>query len=80
MPTFIFGLPAVAYAIYRTAKPENRPVIKGLLLSGVLVSVITGISEPIEFLFLFLPSAVCLPYCNVWVGFDGHGNSWRHHW
>lgn len=34
MPTFIFGLPAVAYAIYRTAKPENRPVIKGLLLSG----------------------------------------------
>src|SRR5699024_7407086 len=42
MPTFIFGLPAVAYAIYRTAKPENRPVIKGLLLSGVLVSVVTG--------------------------------------
>ncbi len=54
MPTFIFGLPAVAYAIYRTAKPENRPVIKGLLLSGVLVSVVTGISEPIEFLFLFI--------------------------
>ncbi|MFH7827596.1 maltose/glucose-specific PTS transporter subunit IIBC [Kluyvera chengduensis] len=54
MPTFIFGLPAVAYAIYRTAKPENRPIIKGLLLSGVLVSVITGISEPIEFLFLFI--------------------------
>ena len=54
MPTFIFGLPAVAYAIYRTARPENRPVIKGLLLSGVLVSVVTGISEPIEFLFLFI--------------------------
>ncbi|MEG0280490.1 MAG: maltose/glucose-specific PTS transporter subunit IIBC [Morganella sp. (in: enterobacteria)] len=54
MPTFIFGLPAVAYAIYRTAKPANRPVIKGLLLSGVLVSVVTGISEPIEFLFLFI--------------------------
>lgn len=54
MPTFIFGLPAVAYAIYRTAKPENRPIIKGLLISGVLVSVITGISEPIEFLFLFI--------------------------
>ncbi|HCB2601054.1 TPA: PTS maltose transporter subunit IICB [Citrobacter koseri] len=58
MPTFIFGLPAVAYAIYRTAKPENRPVIKGLLLSGVLVSVITGISEPIEFLFLFIAPAL----------------------
>lgn len=58
MPTFIFGLPAVAYAIYRTAKPENRPIIKGLLLSGVLVSVITGISEPIEFLFLFIAPAL----------------------
>ncbi|HHU0691655.1 maltose/glucose-specific PTS transporter subunit IIBC [Citrobacter sp. Marseille-Q3906] len=58
MPTFIFGLPAVAFAIYRTAKPENRPIIKGLLLSGVLVSVITGISEPIEFLFLFIAPAL----------------------
>ncbi|EES3574872.1 PTS maltose transporter subunit IICB [Escherichia coli] len=58
MPTFMFGLPAVAYAIYRTAKPENRPVIKGLLLSGVLVSVVTGISEPIEFLFLFIAPAL----------------------
>ena len=58
MPTFIFGLPAVAYAIYRTARPENRPVIKGLLLSGVLVSVVTGISEPIEFLFLFIAPAL----------------------
>ena len=58
MPTFIFGLPAVAYAIYRTAKPENRHIIKGLLLSGVLVSVITGISEPIEFLFLFIAPAL----------------------
>ena len=53
MPTFIFGLPAVAYAIYRTARPENRPVIKGLL-----VSVVTGISEPIEFLFLFIAPAL----------------------
>ncbi|AYN27776.1 PTS maltose transporter subunit IICB [Buttiauxella sp. 3AFRM03] len=58
MPTFIFGLPAVAFAIYRTAKPENRHIIKGLLISGVLVSVITGISEPIEFLFLFIASAL----------------------
>lgn len=48
MPTFIFGLPAVAYAIYRTARPENRPVIKGLLLSGVLVSVVTGISSQLN--------------------------------
>ena len=65
MPTFIFGLPAVAYAIYRTAKPENRPVIKGLLLSGVLVSVVTGISEPIEFLFLFIAPVLYLPHYYV---------------
>ena len=54
MPTFIFGLPAVAIAIYYTAKKENRKAIKGLLISGILVSVVTGISEPIEFLFLFV--------------------------
>jgi len=54
MPTFIFGLPAVALAIYLTAKKENRNAIKGLLISGILVSVVTGISEPIEFLFLFV--------------------------
>lgn len=54
MPTFMFGLPAVALAIYHVAKKENRPAIKGLLLSGFLVSFVTGISEPIEFLFLFI--------------------------
>ncbi len=54
MPTFMFGLPAVALAIYHVAKKENRPAIKGLLMSGFLVSFVTGISEPIEFLFLFV--------------------------
>lgn len=54
MPTFMFGLPAVAIAIYMTARPENRKAIKGLLISGILVSLVTGISEPIEFLFLFV--------------------------
>lgn len=54
MPIFIFALPAVAVAMYYTAKKMNSPAIKGLLLSGILVSVVTGISEPIEFLFLFI--------------------------
>lgn len=54
MPTFMFGLPAIALAIYVVAKKENRPAIKGLLMSGFLVSFVTGISEPIEFLFLFI--------------------------
>lgn len=60
MPTFMFGLPAVAYVIYRCAKPENRGAIKGLLVSGFLVSFVTGISEPIEFLFLFIAPVLYL--------------------
>ncbi|OUA97980.1 maltose/glucose-specific PTS transporter subunit IIBC [Bacillus thuringiensis] len=54
MPSFMFGLPAVALAIYHTARPENRKKIKGLLISGVLAAFVTGITEPIEFLFLFV--------------------------
>ncbi|MFK9091855.1 maltose/glucose-specific PTS transporter subunit IIBC [Bacillus salipaludis] len=58
MPTFMFGLPAVALAIYHTAKPENRKKIKGLLISGVVATFVTGITEPIEFLFLFISPAL----------------------
>jgi PTS system maltose and glucose-specific IIC component len=53
MPTFMFGLPAAALAMYHTAVPEKRAGIKGLLLSGIMASFVTGITEPIEFLFLF---------------------------
>ncbi|MGG0737380.1 maltose/glucose-specific PTS transporter subunit IIBC [Niallia taxi] len=58
MPTFMFGLPAVALAIYHTALPEKRSKIKGLLISGVIATFVTGITEPIEFLFLFLAPAL----------------------
>lgn len=54
MPTFMFGLPAAALAMYKTARLENRSAIKGLLISGVLATFVTGITEPIEFLFLFI--------------------------
>ncbi|WP_426423254.1 maltose/glucose-specific PTS transporter subunit IIBC [Pediococcus acidilactici] len=54
MPTFMFGLPGAALAMYHTAKPENRTKIKGLLISGFIATFITGITEPIEFLFLFI--------------------------
>lgn len=54
MPTFMFGLPGAALAMYHTAKPENRAKIKGLLISGFIATFITGITEPIEFLFLFI--------------------------
>ena len=54
MPSFMFGLPAAAFAMYTTARPENRTKIKGLLISGFIATFVTGITEPIEFLFLFV--------------------------
>ncbi|MBO0473698.1 PTS system, maltose and glucose-specific IIBC component [Enterococcus sp. DIV0840] len=54
MPTFMFGLPAAALAMYQTALPQNRHKIKGLLISGVIATFVTGITEPLEFLFLFI--------------------------
>lgn len=58
MPTFMFALPAIAVAIYFCAREEKRDAIKGLLVSGMLVAFVTGISEPIEFLFLFVAPAL----------------------
>lgn len=60
MPSFLFGLPAVALAIYHTAYPENRKKIRGLLISGVVASMVAGITEPIEFLFLFVAPVLYL--------------------
>lgn len=54
MPTFMFGLPAAALAMYHVALPSRRSKVKGLLISGVLATFVTGITEPIEFLFLFI--------------------------
>ena len=53
-PLMIFGLPGAALAMYHTAKPENKKVVGGLLLSAALTSMLTGITEPIEFTFLFV--------------------------
>lgn len=50
----IFGLPGAALAMYRTAKPEKKKAAGGLLLSAALASMLTGITEPIEFSFLFV--------------------------
>lgn len=50
----IFGLPGAALAMYRTAKPEKKKIAGGLLLSAALTSMLTGITEPIEFSFLFV--------------------------
>ncbi len=50
----IFGLPGAALAMYRQAKPEKKKAAKGLLLSAALTCMFTGITEPIEFSFLFV--------------------------
>ena len=50
----MFGLPAAAIAIYHTAKPENRAKVGGIMMSGALTSFLTGITEPIEFAFMFV--------------------------
>ena len=50
----IFGLPGAALAMYRQAKPEHRKTAGGLLLSAALTCMLTGITEPIEFSFLFV--------------------------
>ncbi len=53
-PLMIFGLPGAALAMYKCAKPEKRKVVGTLLLSAALTSMLTGITEPLEFTFLFV--------------------------
>ncbi|MDR3429833.1 PTS transporter subunit EIIC [Silvimonas sp.] len=50
----MFGLPAAAFAIWHTAKPEKRAMVGGIMISAALTSFLTGITEPIEFSFLFV--------------------------
>jgi N-acetylglucosamine PTS system EIICBA or EIICB component len=53
-PVMMFGLPAAAIAIWRAARPERRAVIGGIMLSAAFTSFLTGVTEPIEFSFLFV--------------------------
>jgi PTS system glucose-specific IIC component len=50
----MWGLPAAAIAMWHTARPENRAKVGGIMLSAALTSFLTGITEPIEFSFLFV--------------------------
>lgn len=54
----IFGLPGAALAMYRCARPERKKAAGGLLLSAALTSMLTGITEPLEFSFLFVAPAL----------------------
>ena len=62
-PLMIFGLPGAAFALYRCAEPENRKAVGGLLLSAALTSMLTGITEPLEFTFLFVAPAMYVVHC-----------------
>ncbi|MEO1147315.1 MAG: glucose-specific PTS transporter subunit IIBC [Cyanobacteria bacterium J06638_22] len=50
----MFGLPAAAIAMWHSAKPKNRKIIGGIMISAALTSFLTGITEPIEFSFVFV--------------------------
>jgi PTS system N-acetylglucosamine-specific IIC component len=53
-PVMLFGLPAAALAMYFTAKQENKKLVGGVMFSAALTSIVTGITEPIEFAFMFV--------------------------
>lgn len=62
-PFMMFGLPAAAYAMYKEAKPERKLMASGILLSGALTAFLTGITEPLEFSFLFIAPALYGIHC-----------------
>ena len=57
-PIMMFGLPAACLAMYHTALPDRRKAVAGMLLSLALTSFLTGVTEPIEFSFMFLAPAL----------------------
>lgn len=57
-PFMIFGLPAAAFAMYRAALPSKKKIVGSLLLSAGITAMLTGITEPIEFTFLFVAPAL----------------------
>lgn len=59
-PVMMFGLPAACLAMYRSALPDRRKAVGGMLLSLALTAMLTGVTEPIEFSFMFLAPALYL--------------------
>lgn len=68
-PFMLFGLPAAALAIYHEARPERKKAVAGIMASAALTSFLTGITEPIEFAFLFVAPVLFLIHC-VFAGFS----------
>lgn len=67
-PLMIFGLPGAALAMYKAAKSDKKKEVGGLLLSAALTSMVTGITEPLEFTFLFVAPLLYGIHC-VLAGF-----------
>src|SRR6185295_10527833 len=59
-PVMMFGLPAACLAMYRTARAQSRKIVGGVLLSMALTSFLTGVTEPVEFAFIFLAPVLYL--------------------
>ena len=53
-PIMMFALPAAALAIWQESKPKNRPVVAGVMISVALTAFLTGVTEPLEFSFMFI--------------------------
>ena len=62
-PFMIFGLTGAALAMYRRARPEKKQVVSGLLISAAVTSMLTGITEPLEFTFLFVAPSMYVVHC-----------------
>lgn len=62
-PLMMFGLPGAALAMYTCARPENKKAVGSLLLSAVISSAVTGITEPLEFAFLFVAPPLYVIHC-----------------
>lgn len=62
-PLMIFGLPGAALAMYKTARPEKQKAAAGLFLSAALTSMLTGITEPLEYTFLFVAPVLYVIHC-----------------
>ncbi|MDR7303297.1 PTS transporter subunit EIIC [Haloactinomyces albus] len=64
-PIFMFALPAAALAIYHCAKPAQRKLVGGVMLAGALTSFLTGVTEPLEFSFIFVAWPLLLVHAGL---------------
>ena len=62
-PFMMFGLPGAALAMYKAAKPSKKKIVGSLLATAALTSFLTGITEPLEFTFLFVAPALYAVHC-----------------